>query len=124
METLESRRDRLVTLLRAKGISNPEALRALREVPRHRFLPEGLAEFAYQDTPLPIAEGQTISQPYVVAWMTPGGGAEGRRPRAGSRERARGTRPRSLRELRQRCTASSGMERWLESAGTLLGELG
>ena len=70
METLESRRDRLVALLRAKGISDPEALRALREVPRHRFLPEGLAEFAYQDTPLPIAEGQTISQPFIVAWMT------------------------------------------------------
>ena len=70
METLESRRDRLVAVLRAKGISDPEALRALREVPRHRFLPEGLAEFAYQDTPLPIAEGQTISQPFIVAWMT------------------------------------------------------
>jgi protein-L-isoaspartate(D-aspartate) O-methyltransferase len=70
VETLESRRDRLVALLRAKGISDPEALRALREVPRHRFIPEGLAEFAYQDTPLPIGEGQTISQPFIVAWMT------------------------------------------------------
>ena len=40
---------------------------SLKEVPR---LTQGLAEFAYQDTPLPIAQGQTISQPYVVAWMT------------------------------------------------------
>ncbi len=40
------------------------------EVPRHRFLPEALSEFAYRDVPLPIDEGQTISQPYIVAWMT------------------------------------------------------
>ena len=42
---------------------------AMREVPREAFVPEGLQEFAYEDAPLPIAEGQTISQPYVVGLM-------------------------------------------------------
>ena len=45
-------------------------LDALRTVPREAFLPEPLQEFAYEDSPLPIAEGQTISQPYIVALMT------------------------------------------------------
>jgi len=70
MGAIESHHEQLVAHLRARGISDSEVLRALREVPRHRFLPEGLAEFAYQDTPLPIGEEQTISQPYIVAWMT------------------------------------------------------
>jgi protein-L-isoaspartate(D-aspartate) O-methyltransferase len=70
MEAIESRHEQLLAHLRAKGISDSKVLRALREVPRHLFLPGGLAEFAYQDTPLPIGEEQTISQPYIVAWMT------------------------------------------------------
>jgi protein-L-isoaspartate(D-aspartate) O-methyltransferase len=48
----------------------PLVLEAMRKVPRERFLPEDLREFAYEDAPLPIAEGQTISQPYIVAMMT------------------------------------------------------
>ena len=67
-------RERLVRTLAARGIEEPEVLRAFGEVPRHRFLPPAFAEFAYQDIPLPIAEGQTISQPYVVAWMTEAAG--------------------------------------------------
>lgn len=53
----------------ARGILDPRVLEAMRTVPRHRFVEERFAEFAYQDTPLPIGEGQTISQPYIVALM-------------------------------------------------------
>jgi protein-L-isoaspartate(D-aspartate) O-methyltransferase len=53
----------------ARGIRDPDVLRALREVPREVFVPENLREFAYDDAPLPIAEGQTISQPFIVATM-------------------------------------------------------
>ena len=56
--------------IRARGISDPAVLAALEAVPRHRFVPEGLAARAYEDTPLPIGHDQTISQPYVVAYMT------------------------------------------------------
>ena len=65
MDAPDSARQRLVRTLAARGIDGA-SLRAFGEVPRHRFLPAGMAEFAYQDIPLPIAEGQTISQPYVV----------------------------------------------------------
>jgi len=50
-----------------RGISDHRLLDAFRSVPRERFIPQGLAEFAYADTPLPIDEKQTISQPYIVA---------------------------------------------------------
>lgn len=64
------RRDDMVERqIAARGIRDPALLRAMREVPREVFVPENLAEFAYDDTPLPIAEGQTISQPYIVAAM-------------------------------------------------------
>ncbi len=53
-----------------RDITSPEVLRAMRTVPRHRFVPEYLADLAYGDTPLPIGMGQTISQPYIVAFMT------------------------------------------------------
>ena len=56
--------------IRARGISAPAVLEALAAVPRHRFVPEALAPRAYDDTPLPIGYDQTISQPYVVAYMT------------------------------------------------------
>lgn len=55
--------------IEARGIANPALSAALREVPREAFLPESLAAFAYDDTPLPIEAGQTISQPYIVALM-------------------------------------------------------
>ena len=56
--------------LRARGIADPAVLAALGAVPRHRFVPARLAESAYDDRPLPIGYDQTISQPYVVAYMT------------------------------------------------------
>jgi len=63
-------RRRLVAKLRERGLRDPRVLAAVREVPRHRFLPEALWGQAYRDTPLPIGDGQTISAPGVVASMT------------------------------------------------------
>lgn len=53
-----------------RDITNARVLAALSKVPRHEFVPESLRSLAYQDSPLPIGHGQTISQPYVVAFMT------------------------------------------------------
>ncbi len=53
-----------------RGIRDERVLEAMRKVPRHRFVPDRLTAFAYEDGPLPIGEGQTISQPYIVALMT------------------------------------------------------
>jgi protein-L-isoaspartate(D-aspartate) O-methyltransferase len=52
------------------GIINADVLRAMRTVPRHKFVPSEYLDQAYDNHPLPIGYGQTISQPYVVAWMT------------------------------------------------------
>jgi protein-L-isoaspartate(D-aspartate) O-methyltransferase len=54
----------------ARGITDPAVLEAMRSVPRHKFVPEELTDLAYEDHPLPIGYGQTISQPYIVALMT------------------------------------------------------
>jgi protein-L-isoaspartate(D-aspartate) O-methyltransferase len=56
--------------LEGRGIRDPLTLRAMRAVPRHEFVPTELADEAYADHPLPIGHSQTISQPYVVAFMT------------------------------------------------------
>jgi protein-L-isoaspartate(D-aspartate) O-methyltransferase len=58
------------TQLIPRGIKSERVLQAMMEVPRHLFVPEELREVAYQDCPLPIGCGQTISQPYIVALMT------------------------------------------------------
>ena len=63
-------RKRLVELLHKKGIKNTEVLRAMAKIPRHFFLDSALAEHAYEDKALPINDGQTISQPYTVAYQT------------------------------------------------------
>lgn len=55
--------------LKSRGIHHPEVLSAMKDVPREEFVGEKLIEFAYRDAPLPIEEGQTISQPYIVALM-------------------------------------------------------
>ncbi|HEY9067253.1 MAG TPA: protein-L-isoaspartate(D-aspartate) O-methyltransferase [Burkholderiaceae bacterium] len=68
--TPADRRTRMVsTQLESRGIRSQAVLRAMREVPRERFVEPGMEEFAYEDSPLPIAAGQTISQPYIVAAM-------------------------------------------------------
>jgi protein-L-isoaspartate(D-aspartate) O-methyltransferase len=65
---LEQARERMIAeQLEQRGISDPRVLAAIRTVPRHRFVPPELTEHAYDDTPLPIGFGQTISQPYMVA---------------------------------------------------------
>lgn len=55
--------------LKTRGITDGAVLKAMLEVPREQFVPSAIAEFAYQDSALPIAEEQTISQPYIVAAM-------------------------------------------------------
>ena len=54
----------------ARGVTEPAVLEAMRSVPRHRFVPDVDPELAHSDRPLPIGQGQTISQPYIVARMT------------------------------------------------------
>jgi protein-L-isoaspartate(D-aspartate) O-methyltransferase len=56
--------------IQERGVADPRVLEAMRAVPRHHFVPQELARAAYEDSPLPIGEGQTISQPYIVALMT------------------------------------------------------
>jgi protein-L-isoaspartate(D-aspartate) O-methyltransferase len=63
-------REHLVEAIEANGIKDARVLASMRRVPRHRFVPEHLSESAYDDRPLSIGHGQTISQPYVVAAMT------------------------------------------------------
>ena len=63
-------RERMVSAqIAGRGVSNKHVLDAMRRVPREGFVAAGMEEFAYEDSPLPIAEGQTISQPYIVAAM-------------------------------------------------------
>jgi protein-L-isoaspartate(D-aspartate) O-methyltransferase len=63
-------RKKLVEILREKGISDEKVLEAINKVPRHLFLDSSFLEFAYQDKAFPIGSGQTISQPYTVAYQT------------------------------------------------------
>ena len=63
-------RERLVARLEEQGITHPEVLDAFSATPRHVFIEEALAHRAYEDTALPIGQGQTISQPLIVALMT------------------------------------------------------
>lgn len=67
---VEERREMVERSIEGAGIKDPRVLEAMRRVPRHRFVPEPQIERAYENRPLPIGHGQTISQPYVVALMT------------------------------------------------------
>ena len=71
-------RAQLVETLRSKGIREPSVLKAIGEVPRHLFVPEGVRHRSYEDAALPIASGQTISQPYVQARSLEVAGLTGR----------------------------------------------
>ncbi|MFY8199589.1 MAG: protein-L-isoaspartate(D-aspartate) O-methyltransferase [Pirellula staleyi] len=67
---LAAQRDEMVEhQIRARGVRDNLVLNAMHQVPREAFLPEKMREFAYEDSPLQIAAGQTISQPYIVAYM-------------------------------------------------------
>jgi protein-L-isoaspartate(D-aspartate) O-methyltransferase len=63
-------RNQLVSLLEHKGIKDKQVLEAISKIPRHLFLNSSFEDFAYQDKPFPIGAGQTISQPYTVAFQT------------------------------------------------------
>ena len=63
-------RNQLVSILEKKGIKDKNVLEAIRKIPRHLFLNSSFEDFAYQDKPFPIGAGQTISQPYTVAFQT------------------------------------------------------
>lgn len=64
------RRQMVESQLLLRGIASPSVLEAMTTVERHRFVPDNLKELAYHDSPLPIGFSQTISQPYIVAYMT------------------------------------------------------
>jgi len=66
----ELRREMVERQIRRRGVRDPLLIRAMEAVPRHEFVPVGALHGAYADTPLAIGEGQTISQPYMVAAMT------------------------------------------------------
>jgi protein-L-isoaspartate(D-aspartate) O-methyltransferase len=66
----KDREDMVNSQIRARGVTDPLVLAAMRSVPRHRFVPDDMVAYAYDDSPLPIGHDQTISQPYIVAFMT------------------------------------------------------
>src|SRR5258706_12330436 len=69
MDAASQREEMVRAQLAERGIRDVRVLDAMRNVPRHEFVPETLRQEAYEDHPLPIGEGQTISQPYIVAAM-------------------------------------------------------
>ncbi|MEJ5306344.1 MAG: protein-L-isoaspartate(D-aspartate) O-methyltransferase [Ignavibacteria bacterium] len=70
-DPFKTSRERMVNLqIRARGIKNETVLNAMRKVPRHLFVPKSRISEAYDDGPVPIGYGQTISQPFIVAYMT------------------------------------------------------
>ncbi|WP_234996297.1 protein-L-isoaspartate(D-aspartate) O-methyltransferase [Pseudidiomarina planktonica] len=70
MNNFQGMAKRLTTLLKQQGIANDAVLSTIEQTPRHKFMPESLVHKAYENTALPIGNGQTISQPLMVATMT------------------------------------------------------
>ena len=100
--------------LRRRGIADERVLAAMARVPREEFVPARLRDRAYDDAALPIGEGQTISQPYIVAAMCELLELDGRRARARRRHRAPATRP--------PCSTSSPRASSRSSASRSLGD--
>jgi protein-L-isoaspartate(D-aspartate) O-methyltransferase len=70
-DPFQAERERMVRdQMASRGIGKPEVLKAMRDAPRHLFMPAKVRSLAYKDHPVPIGYGQTISQPYIVAFMT------------------------------------------------------
>lgn len=70
-DDFDKQRQRMIEAqIRSRGVKDERVLRAMGRVPRHVFVPPDLVPYAYADEPLPVGEGQTISQPYIVAYMT------------------------------------------------------
>lgn len=67
---LQDRLAMVQSQIKARGVKHKATLKAMRTVPRHQFVPKKMVPYAYQNRPLPIGYGQTISQPYIVAYMT------------------------------------------------------
>jgi len=67
---VKQRENMVKTQIEARGVKDKKVLEAMRKVERHKFVPSNIQNQAYQDFPLPIGDGQTISQPYIVALMT------------------------------------------------------
>jgi protein-L-isoaspartate(D-aspartate) O-methyltransferase len=67
---LQQRLQMVEQQIERRGVKRPSVVEAMKQVPRHLFLPEALRDYAYSDGPQPIGDGQTISQPYIVALMT------------------------------------------------------
>ena len=109
--------------LRDRGIADDAVLAAIRAVPRHRFVPAELAPNAYDDRPLPIGYSQTISQPYVVAFMTE---AAALRPDSRVLEIGTGSGYQAavLAEIANRVYTIEIVPELAERSGALLGELG
>ncbi|MBI4713556.1 MAG: protein-L-isoaspartate(D-aspartate) O-methyltransferase [Planctomycetes bacterium] len=70
MDFLKARRLMVETQIKDRGIKDKRVIEAMLKIERHRFVPPDLQQSAYDDNPLPIGDGQTISQPYIVALMT------------------------------------------------------
>lgn len=66
----QKRQDMVMWQIERRGVRDERVLSAMRAVPRHEFIPADMQAHAYEDSPLPIGRGQTISQPYIVAFMT------------------------------------------------------
>lgn len=78
VDLTEGRRNAMVdNQIINRGVSDPQVIRAMREVPRHLFVPKESQKFAYEDRPLPIGFNQYMSQPYIVAFMTAAVGLTG-----------------------------------------------
>ena len=70
-QDFQAMRERMVeTQIKARDVQDAAVLQAMRKVPRHLFVPDDMRPYAYDDRPLPIGRGQTISQPYIVGYMT------------------------------------------------------
>jgi len=69
-ETIKERRKMVSLQIESRGIGDQQVIDAIKSVPRHLFMPKSVRNQAYEDHPVPIGEGQTISQPYIVALMT------------------------------------------------------
>ncbi len=113
MATVTDPRRRMVRRqIAGRGVTDRRVLAAMEEVPREAFLPEALQEFAYEDTPLPIEEGQTMSQPYIVARMVEARRCRRRRSRARDRRGLGLRRGRAGRAGRPTCSPSSAIPPW------------
>jgi len=126
VQARDFRKERLAMVeeqLRRRGISDPRVLEAMAKVPRHLFVPANYQSAAYEDRPLPIGEGQTISQPYMVAVMTQSLGLRGEE-RVLEVGTGSGYQAAILAELSQKVYTIERIAALTEGSRKILGELG